>query len=66
MRATGTCVQSYLIVGVQVYAFQDAVSGFLNGSSAEEKVEPYSISPSSGQLWPFVQMAGHTCPKGLL
>ena len=34
MRATGTCVQSYLIVGVQVYAFQDAVSGqrFLNGS----------------------------------
>ena len=27
MRATGTCVQGYLIVGVQVDTFQDAANG---------------------------------------
>ncbi len=68
MCTTGPRMQSHLVVGVQVYAFQDAISGqrFLSGLSAEEKMDPYSISPSFGQLWPFVQMAGHTCSRRLL
>ncbi len=66
MSAAGTSMDSHFVVCIEVDAFQDAVSADGNLIIQliwKAKMSRYSISPSSGQFCPVVQMAGHVYPE---